>query len=182
MRLSELVTKLQADLEANGDTENVGFCLVIGKGPKHRLDAFGNIEILRDTGEFVNGMTYLVAEYAPGDSVKSLHDIWKWLPLEDTPEYAPTAVGEKGKLSFDEIKEMLLGRTVRSFNYTKYPSVHFDVDIVVRHPCDFIEYRFNEEYSAPNAVYDGIRLTMPDAQGFMYTFEFEGASQSKPNA
>ncbi|HEX7648340.1 MAG TPA: hypothetical protein VF450_13110 [Noviherbaspirillum sp.] len=73
MKLSELVAKLQADLEANGDTEHVALCLAVPNGPvpkayPHRLDAFGDIEILRDAGEYVNGMTYLVADYVSNEN------------------------------------------------------------------------------------------------------------------
>lgn len=70
MKLSHLVAKLQADLEANGDADNVALCLAVPMGQRfetkpyaHRLDAHGDITILRDAAEYVNGMTYLVADY-----------------------------------------------------------------------------------------------------------------------
>lgn len=72
MKLSEFIAKLQADLEANGDTD-VALCLAVPHGPvprayPHRLDAFGDIEILRDAGEYVNGMTFLVADYVSSEN------------------------------------------------------------------------------------------------------------------
>lgn len=70
MKLSQLLAKIQADLEANGDTDHVALCLAVPPGQRldnkpyaHRIDAHGDIEILRDTAEYVNGMTYLVADY-----------------------------------------------------------------------------------------------------------------------
>lgn len=61
---------LQADLEQNGDTDHVALCLAVPKGQSlaskpyaHRLDAHGKITIIRDTAEYTNGMTYLVADY-----------------------------------------------------------------------------------------------------------------------
>lgn len=66
MKLSQLIAKMQATLAANGDTENVGLCLVMGRTTKYRLDAFGDIDVLHDTAEHPTGMAYLVAEYIDG--------------------------------------------------------------------------------------------------------------------
>lgn len=66
MKLSTLITNMQATLEKHGDTENVALGLVMGHTTKYRMDAFGDIDVLHDTGEFPNGMAYLVAEYHGG--------------------------------------------------------------------------------------------------------------------
>lgn len=62
MKLSELITQMQATLDTNGDTE-VGICLVMGRTTKYRLDAFGDVDVMHSDGEYINGMTYLIAEY-----------------------------------------------------------------------------------------------------------------------
>lgn len=68
MRLSELAAKLAADLEANGDTENVtiGIAVTGDDGKKYRIDAVispsNNLEVLRDSN-YVNGMAIIVADH-----------------------------------------------------------------------------------------------------------------------
>lgn len=68
MKLSELVAKLAADLEANGDTANVtlGMAVTGTDGKKYRLDAVlddqGAFEILRDNN-YAEGMACAVADY-----------------------------------------------------------------------------------------------------------------------
>lgn len=68
MRLSQLVAMLAADLEANGDTENVilGVAVKGTDGQKYRLDAviteINDISTSRDSN-FVNGMACVVADY-----------------------------------------------------------------------------------------------------------------------
>ena len=67
MKLSQLIAKLSADLDANGDTENVSIGVAVAgeDGKFNRLDAVltvDNAEILRDTN-FVNGMACIVADY-----------------------------------------------------------------------------------------------------------------------
>lgn len=73
MKLSGLITKLTADLHANGDTENVSLGVIVTgtDGRRHRLDAV-LIEddvrsILRDPN-YANGMTNIVADYC-GDLI-----------------------------------------------------------------------------------------------------------------
>ena len=68
MKLSEFIAKLAADLEANGDSENVSLGITVpGEGDQaFRLDAVldeENSEILRDCN-YVNGMTCIVADPA----------------------------------------------------------------------------------------------------------------------
>lgn len=72
MRLSELITKLQTTLDANGDTENVGLGLVVGRTTKYRLDAFGDIDVLHDTAQFPTGMAMLVGEVQEGQRFPQL--------------------------------------------------------------------------------------------------------------
>ena len=68
MRLSELAAKLAADLEANGDTENVtiGIAVTGDDGKKYRIDAVispsNKLEVLRDSN-YVNGMAIIAADY-----------------------------------------------------------------------------------------------------------------------
>ena len=62
MKLSKLIAKMQAVLDSDGDTDEVALCIVCGRTTKYRLDAFGEIQVLHDTAEYANGMTYLVAE------------------------------------------------------------------------------------------------------------------------
>lgn len=68
MKLSQLIAKLTADLESNGDTEHVALCLgVTGlDGRKYRLDAHigsdGDIEIIRDSN-VTNGLACISADY-----------------------------------------------------------------------------------------------------------------------
>lgn len=65
MKLSELIIKLQQVMDTKGDTECVALCHCIGG---YRHDALGcgdsgEIEVLHDTAEYPNGVTYLVADY-----------------------------------------------------------------------------------------------------------------------
>lgn len=75
MRLSQLVAMLAADLEANGDTENVmlGVTVKGTDGQKYRLDAVitepNDISTIRDSN-FVNGMACVVADY------KGTHEVF----------------------------------------------------------------------------------------------------------
>lgn len=68
MRYSELVALLAADLEANGDTENVAIGVTIAgtDGQKYRLDAFiaasNDVEVIRDVN-CVNGLACVIADY-----------------------------------------------------------------------------------------------------------------------
>ena len=68
MRLSELAAKLAADLEANGDTENVtiGIAVTGNDGKKYRIDAVispsNELEVLRDSN-YVNGMAIIAADH-----------------------------------------------------------------------------------------------------------------------
>ncbi len=68
MRLSELAAKIAADLEANGDTENVtiGIAVTGNDGKKYRIDAVispsNKLEILRDSN-YVNGMAIIAADH-----------------------------------------------------------------------------------------------------------------------
>jgi hypothetical protein len=68
MRLSALVASLIADLEANGDTENVllGVVVTANDGKKYRLDAViaesADISISRDYS-FPHGMACVTAGY-----------------------------------------------------------------------------------------------------------------------
>lgn len=68
MRLSQLVAMLVADLETNGDAENVMLGVVVtgADGEKYRLDTLlaepGDISILRDSN-YTNGMAVFVADY-----------------------------------------------------------------------------------------------------------------------
>lgn len=73
MKLSELIIKLQQTLDTQGDTEHVALCHCIGG---FRRDAWGcrdsgEIEVLHDTAQYPNGVTYLVADYDgySGDAV-----------------------------------------------------------------------------------------------------------------
>lgn len=67
MKLSQLIAKLTADLEANGDTENVliGVAVAGDDGKHYRLDAVlteDGADVLRDVN-FTNGMACIVASY-----------------------------------------------------------------------------------------------------------------------
>ncbi len=62
MKLSELITTLQAAMDEHGDTDEIALCFVIEGRPAHRLDVFGSVTVLHDTGEHPNGMAYLVAD------------------------------------------------------------------------------------------------------------------------
>ena len=68
MRYSEFVAKLVADLEANGDAENVsiGICVPDPDGTVVRLDAVfsatNTLDILRDSN-YVNGMVCIAADH-----------------------------------------------------------------------------------------------------------------------
>lgn len=68
MHLSSLVAMLAADLDANGDTENVALAVTITgtDGKQYRLDAViqesGDVTVLRDAN-YVNGMASVVADY-----------------------------------------------------------------------------------------------------------------------
>lgn len=68
MKLSQLIAKMTADLEANGDTENVSLGLTVTKsdGKKYRLDAVitedNDVEVIRDAN-FTNGMACIVADH-----------------------------------------------------------------------------------------------------------------------
>ena len=62
MKLSELITTLQATLDEHGDTEEVALCFVIESRPAHRLDVFGSVTVLHDTAEYSNGIAYLVSD------------------------------------------------------------------------------------------------------------------------
>ncbi len=67
MRLSEMVANLAADLETNGDTENVTLGIAVtGKdGQRYRLDAVispsNKLEVLRDSN-YVAGMAIIAAD------------------------------------------------------------------------------------------------------------------------
>ncbi len=67
MRLSELVAELAANLESNGDTENVTIGIAVtGKdGQRYRLDAVispsNKLEVLRDSN-YVAGMAIIAAD------------------------------------------------------------------------------------------------------------------------
>lgn len=62
MKLSELITTLQATLDEHGDTDEIALCFVIEDRPAHRLDVFGSVTVLHDTAEYPDGMAYLVAD------------------------------------------------------------------------------------------------------------------------
>lgn len=62
MKLSELITALQGQLDEHGDTDQVALCFVIEGRDPQRLDVFGGVTVLHDTAEFPNGMAYLVAD------------------------------------------------------------------------------------------------------------------------
>lgn len=78
MKLSELIGKLQHDLETKGDTGSVALCLVTehttvqrtGLTGKYRMYAFDDIDLVHDsTGLQPNGsigITYLVGELVHG--------------------------------------------------------------------------------------------------------------------
>lgn len=89
------------------------------------------------------------------------------------PHVSPLHVeGEPGKLEYDEILEIVTSRTVSQFQYSPYPNVVLEGDyIVVKRPGE-PDYIFNE-HGASEAVFDGQKLSMPDAQGFPCTFAFE---------
>lgn len=60
MKKSELIALLKADLETNGDTEDVALGFTVKKGEKYyRFDVYGQIEVCNDPN-YVNGMAYLV--------------------------------------------------------------------------------------------------------------------------
>lgn len=63
MKLSELIKKLQLELEANGDVDHVGLSICVGTMIKHRLDGFGKIDLLRSEGEYVESVLFLIAEH-----------------------------------------------------------------------------------------------------------------------
>lgn len=68
MRYSQFVAMLAADLEANGDAENVSLGVVVTgtDGKKYRLDALvvapRDIDVIRDRS-VVNGLACISADY-----------------------------------------------------------------------------------------------------------------------
>ena len=75
MKLSQLIAKLTADLDANGDTENVLIGIVVpGDDGKHyRLDAVlheNGTNMFRDVN-YTNGMTCIVGDHAGNYTVRT---------------------------------------------------------------------------------------------------------------
>ena len=62
MKLSELISALQATIEEKGDTQEVALCIVVDGQPAHRIDVFGAITVLHDTAQYPQGIAYLVAD------------------------------------------------------------------------------------------------------------------------
>ena len=67
MKYSQLIAKLSADLEKNGDAEHVCICITVpsSDGTACRLDAVlteNGFEVNRDVN-FANGLTCIVADY-----------------------------------------------------------------------------------------------------------------------
>ncbi|WP_425953276.1 hypothetical protein [Ralstonia pseudosolanacearum] len=79
-------------------------------------------------------------------------------------------LGPKGQLTFDQITHLLRKSNTLKFNY--------DTDVRIEIGCTSFyvrrpgkpEYTFNDD-AAPEAIFDGCRLSMPDAQGFTCVFE-----------
>lgn len=91
MKLSELHTLIGAALAANGDTEHVALGIVMRGDEPRRVDVFGEIELLQDTANHPNGMTYLVAEYVVDPEVKkpSIRPTRKKAVTEDDEPHHP---------------------------------------------------------------------------------------------
>lgn len=75
MKLSRFIEKLTADLETNGDTENVliGVAVAGDDGKHYRLDAVlteNGADVLRDVN-FTNGMACIVANYRGEHQVRA---------------------------------------------------------------------------------------------------------------
>lgn len=79
--------------------------------------------------------------------------------------------GPKGDLDYDDIVDIINSHRVTQFNYSKNPRVVVDGSHIMVYRDGHPEYCFNE-HGAEDAVFDGKRLSMPDAQGFPCTFEF----------
>ena len=78
-----------------------------------------------------------------------------------------------GTLTIEDIHKLLNTRTVLRFNCSEAPSVVLGRgDWFNVRRSGYPEYTFNEN-GAPDAVLVGNVLTMPDAQGFVCTFELE---------
>jgi glutamate synthase domain-containing protein 2 len=102
--------------------------------------------------------------------------IWcKVEPTGNKPACKPG--GTPAGLSFDEIIDLVMSNTVKRFNgsSTAVKVVLDGGDIVVHREVDGVRWpaiTFNEN-AAADAIYDGSTLTLSDAQGFEYTFEFK---------
>lgn len=77
--------------------------------------------------------------------------------------------GSPEKLDYEQIVELLTTRLVLQFNHSTDITVAIDGGLIVVRRPDYPTYTFNER-GAEEAVFDGIRLMMPDAQGFPCTF------------
>lgn len=72
MKTSELIALLQAELETNGDAEHVALGFIVNKGGAfHRVDVYGEIEVLNDPN-YPKGMVYLVGGEIGQDAMKTL--------------------------------------------------------------------------------------------------------------
>jgi hypothetical protein len=77
--------------------------------------------------------------------------------------------GTSTSLDFRQIIELLSARRVLKFNGTPAPAVELGVSHFEVHRPDWPVYAFTDD-RAVNAAFDGQRLTVPDAQGFVCDF------------
>lgn len=100
-----------------------------------------------------------------------------WCRVEP-PKSAPACKpgGTPAGLSYEEIVDLVMSGTVTRFHQSANISIALDGGLIVVHRrmAGFPPITFNEQ-AAETAVYSGNTLTMADAQGFEYTFEFDHA-------
>jgi len=103
-----------------------------------------------------------------------------WCKLEpDSAKPACKTGGTPAGLSYEEIIDLVMSNTVKRFNRSSTPiQVVLDGGLLVVNRVGFVPVTFNES-AAEEAAYDGAHLTMMDAQGFEFTFEFNDAEMAE---